>query len=118
MTMGIKNKDDKIILMTTTMVIMTTMMIMHMHIAHVNAKDPTHVYGCMYLSGIVVASKEKDKAGRPGFSCKWMIIMMMTVITVVIALTIIITIIIIIVITIITIIIVITTIITIIIVIN
>ena len=72
-------------------------------------------HACMsvlYLSGIVVASKEKDKAGRPGFSCKWMIIMMMTVITVVIALTIII------IITIITIIIVITTIITIIIVIN
>ena len=45
-----------------------------MHIAHVNAKDPTRVYECMYLSGIVVASKEKDKAGRPGFSCKWMII--------------------------------------------
>ena len=41
-----------------------------MHIAHVNAKDE-----CMYLSGIVVASKEKDKAGRPGFSCMWMIIM-------------------------------------------
>ena len=79
--------------MTTTMVIIMTMMIMHMHIAHVNAKDPTRVYGCMYLSGIVVASKEKDKAGRPGFSCKWMIIMMMVVITVVIALTITITII-------------------------
>ena len=46
-----------------------------MHIAHVNAKDPTRVYECMYLSGIVVASKEKDKAGRPGFSCMWMIIM-------------------------------------------